>query len=86
MAEIAAIADPERERAGRSLVDVVVGEIPPDLSVTGPDTTGLDTTGLGTTGRTQAALDIMLGRDGDRTYLVAACRDSVTDAAASRRS
>ncbi len=74
LSEIAAIADPERERAGRSLVDVVVGEIPPDLSVTGLDTTGLDTTG-----RTQAALDIMLGRDGDRTYLVAACRDSVAD-------
>ncbi|WHU45887.1 amino acid adenylation domain-containing protein [Gordonia sp. L191] len=75
LAEIAAIADPERERAGRSLVDVVVGEVPPDLSVT-----GLDTTGLGTTGSTQAALDIMLGRDGDRTYLGAACRDSVADA------
>ncbi|OPX07687.1 non-ribosomal peptide synthetase, partial [Gordonia sp. i37] len=85
LAEIAAIADPERERAGRSLVDVVVGEIPPDLSVTGLDTTGLDTTGLDTTGldttgSTQAALDIMLGRDGDRTYLAAACRDSVADA------
>ncbi|HCS56133.1 MAG TPA: non-ribosomal peptide synthetase, partial [Gordonia polyisoprenivorans] len=70
LAEIAAIADPERERAGRSLVDVVVGEIPPDLGMTGLDTTG----------STQAALDIMLGRDGDRTYLVAVCRDSVADA------
>ncbi|WP_288436802.1 non-ribosomal peptide synthetase [uncultured Gordonia sp.] len=74
LAEIAAIADPERERAGRSLVDVVVGEVPPD-----PGITGLDTTGLGTTGSTQAALDILLGRDGGRTYLGAACRDSVAD-------
>ncbi len=74
LAEIAAIADPERERAGRSLVDVVVGEVPPDLGMT-----GLGTTGLGPTGSTQAALDIMLGRDGDRTYLGAACRDSVAD-------